>query len=171
MLKIRHLQLSLYLVIFLAVFAQNACAGSPLCLIIEDEGGKTLFKWPVRNGSQFAIRFNHSVALSPVTDYYKIENGKIFLDKTVYQDFGAGLPHAPEAGQKMTTGNGEIVISGFDRELPAFEVRVGRIARHRLLLFDREVSESKNDINEIPFTELAKPGSALRFSLSGSCAP
>lgn len=158
-----------YFVIFLFLIAWSAYAGQEQCLVVENDIGKRLFNCPLENGDQFAIRFTHSVALTPVTDYYKIENGKIFLDKTVYKDFGAGLPHAPEDGQKMTTENGEIVISGFNRELPVFEVRVGRVANHELLLFDDASQGKDKKVTALPLVDLAKPGMALRFSLSNDC--
>lgn len=129
-------------------------------LSLEDESGKRLYSKRAPDNNEFAIRFIHSVAKSPVTDYFIIKDGKIFLDKTVYHDFGAGLPHAPEGGQRMKAQNGEISITGFNREMPDLEVRVGRVADHTLLIFD-----GKDKPEEIPLASIAKPGSVIVFKV------
>lgn len=41
----------------------------------------------------------------------------------------------------MSTGDGHIVISGYHKALPSFDVRVGRIAQHTLLLPLEDVAE------------------------------
>lgn len=121
---------------------------------------------PARDGEGFAIRYIHSVALTPVTDYFIIRDGKIFLDKTIYHDFGAGLPHAPEAGQQMKAGHGQISITGYNREIPELGVRVGRVADHRMLLFDRGQKE-KGDVEprEVPLAGLSPPGTVIMFKV------
>ncbi len=133
----------------------GAGAGGELC--VRDAGGALAGAWPLGEGEGFAIRYTHSVALTPVEDHFIIRDGVINLDKTVYQDFGAGLPSAPEPGQAMSAGNGRIVMSGYARPLKTFDVRVGRVAGHALLL-----PESAGG-GEVPFTKLAPAGSALTF--------
>ncbi len=86
------------------------------------------------DGRRFGIRYLHSVASSPVEDWFSVTDGCIYLAKTIYQDFGAVLPHMPQDGQRMYTEKGHIVISGFRRRLPRFDLRVGRIAQHTFLL-------------------------------------
>ena len=103
-------------------------------LVLRDSSGRELFSRPAPDGSEFAIRYRHSVALSPVEDWFSVSGGCIYLEKTVYQDFGAGLPHQPGPGQRMYTENGKVVISGYHMALPSFDVRVGRVANHTLLL-------------------------------------
>lgn len=140
--------------------ADTSGLASGYILSLEDESGKRLFSKPVKDGAEFAIRFIHSVAKTPVTDYFIIKDGKIFLDKTIYHDFGAGLPHAPEGEQRMKTGNGEILITGFNREMPDLEVRVGRVAEHVFLLFS-----GKDKSEDVPLASLARPGSVILFKI------
>ena len=69
----------------------------------------------------------------------------------------------------MSTGDGHIVISGYHKALPSFDVRVGRIARHTLLLPREGAAEGKSArgmTREIPLAELAPPGSAVTFTLA-----
>lgn len=135
-------------------------------LSLQNDRGQQLFSIPARNGEGFAIRYIHSVALTPVTDYFIIRDGKIFLDKTIYHDFGAGLPHAPESGQQMKTGHGQISITGYNREIPELGVRVGRVADHRMLIFDKERNE-KGDVEprEVPLAGLSPPGTVIMFKV------
>lgn len=152
-----------------AVPALQAGAGAD-DLVLKNEAGKVLFSCPADEGFSFGIRYIHSVARSPVEDWFRVRRHVIFLEKTVYQDFGAGLPHNPEPGQTMSAGQGHIVISGYDRALPSFDVRVGRIARHTLLLPRPETAsgvahKGADTVREIPLDSLARPGSAVTFML------
>lgn len=138
-------------------------------LVLKNADGAVLFSCPAREGLSFGIRYIHSVAKSPVEDWFRVSQQTIFLEKTVYQDFGAGLPHTPGPGQTMSTGDGHIVISGYHKALPSFDVRVGRIAQHTLLLPLEDAAEGKSArgmTREIPLAELAPPGSAVTFTLS-----
>ncbi|HJA78865.1 MAG TPA: DUF1850 domain-containing protein [Candidatus Desulfovibrio intestinavium] len=130
-----------------------------LRLRVTDAGGQTRILLPLGNGSTFAIRYIHSVARTPVEDWFAVNDNCLYLEKTVYQDFGAGLPHMPEGGQRMTTAGGHVIISGFHRALPRFDLRVGRIARHTLILPDA------GGWREVPLDRVAPPGSALTFRM------
>lgn len=142
--------------------AAAATEGRPsvLRLRVTDADGRTRILLPLGNGGEFGIRYIHSVALTPVTDWFTVSDGCLYLEKTVYQDFGAGLPHMPEGGQRMSTGNGKVVISGFHRALPRFDLRVGRVARHTLLL-----PAPGGGRHELPLDRVAPPGSALTFRI------
>ena len=128
-------------------------------LTLRNGQNETVFQKEMREEQCFGIRFIHSVAKSPVEDWYVIENGTIFLEKTIYQDFGAGLPHEPGPGQTMACANGYVTISGFHRQLASFDVRVGRIAGHALLL---PAMDGQQGV--IPLNSLAPPGNALTFT-------
>lgn len=147
-----------------------AAQGNTAChLVLKNADGAVLFSCQAVNGLSFGIRYIHSVAQSPVEDWFRVSQGMIFLEKTVYQDFGAGLPHAPEPGQTMSTGGGHIVISGYHKALPSFDVRVGRIARHTLLLPREGEADGKaaqGSVREVPLAALAPPGSAVTFTLA-----
>ena len=121
-------------------------------LVLRDSSGRELFSRPAPDGSEFAIRYRHSVALSPVEDWFSVSGGCIYLEKTVYQDSGAGLPHQPGPGQRMYTENGKVVISGYHMALPSFDVRVGRVANHTLLLPEEGGGQKEIPLNSITLT-------------------
>lgn len=141
-------------------FAGYAFAGAQI-LALKNKDDSPLLTIPVKNGSSFAIRYIHSVAQTPVTDFFTVKDGAIWLDRTVYHDFGAGLPHQPEGGQQMSQKNGELIISGYNKRLPQFALRVGRVANHVLLL----CKDSENVDEEIRLDTLAAPGSVINFAV------
>lgn len=147
----------------LAIFAESPSLHT---LVIKNTEGQVLLTVPVRSGQYFIIRYTHSVALSPVEDYFTIVGKEIVLDKTVYKDFGAGLPHMPEDNQHMQINNGKVIIDGLDRHFSSFDVRVGRVANHVLVLMQPEKADDQHSpLLYIPLDYLSKPGSALNFSI------
>lgn len=152
------------LLVFFFSVVMVCAAEKPVNLVLMDTDNRILFEKRMTQPAVFAIRYTHSVALSPVTDYFIIKNNRIFLDKTVYKDFGAGLPPAPEGGQTMKFGMGKIVISGYNREFSSFDLRVGRIANHTLLLWGNASPDQPCEM-EIPLNGIAAPGTAVTFAL------
>ena len=60
----------------------------------------------------------------------------------------------------MYTENGKVVISGYHTALPSFDVRVGRVANHTLLL-----PEEGGGQQEIPLNSLLEPGQAITLTV------
>lgn len=144
--------------VFLCLCFSPSLAASQDYLIIENNEGKKIYSSPLRKDKGFAIRYQHSVALTPVIDYFLPLEGDILLTRTEYKDFGAGLPYMPEEGQSMRQENGLITISDINRKMPEFTLRVGRVANHELILFDEN-----NMI--LPLNKLAEPGTSLTFKI------
>lgn len=134
-------------------FLTTLARADSLFLCLLDENHHELLSVPMRENSQFGLRYRHSVATTLVEEWFFVVKDGIVLDRTVYHDFGAGLPHNPEKGQKMECLNGTIQISNYHRKLPQFDVRVGRIAEHTLLLPQKE----------IPLDSLSAAGKAITF--------
>lgn len=158
---LRHIwrQASILLLAFcLIIPAQGLAKDALAVLVLEDSKGKVLLSHTLPE-NQFALRYTHSVALTPVTDYFHVRMPDIVLDKTEYQDFGAGLPHTPGPGQVMTAENGKVSISGYNAAFRHFDLRVGRVAGHVLVI------PSGAESQEIPLDSIARPGSAIRFSV------
>lgn len=137
--------------------------GPEQVLVLRDVQGHEVFTTPLPQDGVFGIRFTHSVALSPVEEWFHADDGVIALDRTVYQDFGAGLPHETAPGQRMTVRDGYIEISGYTLRLQRMDVRVGRVAGHVLLLPPGRTD--KTAVRELPLSALAPPGAALSFTV------
>lgn len=132
-------------------------------LIIADDAGKILHRQSISPECGFAVSYTHSVALTPVTDFFTVHDDAIWLEKTEYQDFGAGLPHAPQDRQKMSLSGGKLIIENYKKKISPFFIRVGRVAKHTLLIFAPASNGQCRIVKEIPLSAFIKPGYALRF--------
>ncbi len=116
---------------------------------------------PIWGQRHFGILFTHSVALSPVEEWFYVEDETIILNSTIYEDFGAGLPHEADAGQRMSFKDGKIFITGYDVRIPNLVVRVGRIANHALLLPELFM-EGRHVLS---LHTVVKPGQSISFTV------
>ncbi|MBE6887850.1 MAG: DUF1850 domain-containing protein [Ruminococcaceae bacterium] len=98
-------------------------------------------RFRVSEGDEFSVTFIHSVNQYPLTDVYQIKDGKIFVIRTIYNNFGAGVQTEIEEGQTLTINeNGEMVVSGFDMEMPYLSYIVGTVSDHTLTIHNKEIS-------------------------------
>ncbi len=126
------------------------------CLILRNgDTGKFYAAFPVKEKTGFSVTFIHSVNNSPVTDVYEIRDGKIYVIKTIYYSFGAGVQTEIEEGQTLEYGkNGSMIVSGFNRQMDHLSYIVGTVSDHVL-----EINGST-----ISLTELCGRNSTVRFS-------
>lgn len=154
---------AIWVCLLFVAFAANAAEES-LRLLLRDEQGAPVFSIPVADGDMFAITYTHSVAKTPVTDYFLIKDAAIWLDRTVYQDFGAGLPHTPEHGQQLRQKDGKLILSGYNKKLGSFDLRVGRTAGHQLILFSDQGQKPAVE-KVVTLDSLARGGAIINFSV------
>ena len=117
-------------------------AFSSPCLILKNgDSGKTIASFPLKQGDEFSITFIHSVNKSPVTDVYQIRDDKIYVVRTIYYAFGAGVQTEIEAGQTLSYGSdGSMIVSGFDKELDHLSYIVGTVSDHTLQIGGNTIS-------------------------------
>lgn len=128
---------------------------APVLVIRDGDTGKELSSYPVRDGDEFSITFIHSVNKSPVTDVYKIRGKDIFVERTIYYAFGAGVQTEIEEGQSLEYGeDGSMIVSGFNRRMERLSYIVGTVSDHILKVGERTVS----------LRELCGKNTAIRFS-------
>ncbi len=122
---------------------------------------KNIYKAYLPDTARFCVRFKHSVALTPVEEWFVAQDGQIALQSTVYEDFGAGLPHDVAEGQEMLVQDGKVVIHGYTLRMPTLYVRVGRVAEHTLM-----VEKTFGIIEQkLRLESLVKPGTAVKFTI------
>ena len=101
--------------------------------------GEVYARYFVRDGDTFSIGFIHSVNKSPVTDHYELRRDGIYVVKTVYYGFGAGVQTELEDGQKLEYGeDGSMIITGFDRRMDDLIYFVGTVSDHTLVINEKE---------------------------------
>lgn len=103
--------------------------------------GEVYHRFPAKCGDEFGITFIHSVNKSPLTDFYEIRPEGIFVVKTVYYGFGAGVQTQIEEGQTLSYGeDGSMIVTGFNTRIPDLIYFVGTVSDHTLTLHDQEIS-------------------------------
>lgn len=104
--------------------------------------GEEYAHYRLNKGETFSITFIHSVNKSPVTDCYDVaEDGNIWLRRTIYYDFGAGVPFDLNEGESLEYAeDGAMVITGIDREIPDFLIFVGTVSDHTLGISGEKIS-------------------------------
>lgn len=131
---------AIIIVIIAAIAALGAKNGDELVLRNGDTG-EEYARFPVSQGDEFSVTFIHSVNQYPLTDVYQIQNHKIYVIRTIYNNFGAGVQTEIEDGQTLTYGeNGEMIVSGFHQEMPHLSYIVGTVSDHTLRIGGKEIS-------------------------------
>ena len=144
--------------IFIAVCLMGGvlyAASSINVIVLYNGKGEERFRFSPPDG-RFTVRFLHSWARSPVDEVFQADaRNNIILKETIYEDFGAGLPHEPEHPlSSMTVENGKIHIRDIDRIISDLQIRTGRfVAAHTLIYGDKHV----------PFSDFAAPGDVVIF--------
>jgi len=112
------------------------------CLVLRNgDTGKLLAAFPVKSGSEFSVTFIHSVNQSPVTDVYEIRDSEIYVVRTVYCTFGAGVQTELEDGQTLEYGkDGSMTVKGFDRRIERLSYIVGTVSDHTLEINGKSIS-------------------------------
>lgn len=127
-------------VIIAAVTAYTR-AGREYLVLRNGDSGEEYARFPVSEGDEFSVTFIHSVNQYPLTDVYEIRDHKIYVIRTIYNNFGAGVQTELEEGQTLEYGeNGEMIISGFNREMPYLSYIVGTVSDHTLAIGGEEIS-------------------------------
>ncbi len=114
---------------------------SPRLILRSGKTDKILAAYSVNEGDEFSVTFVHSVNRSPVTDVYEIRGGAIYVTRTIYYSFGAGVQTQIESGQTLEYGaDGSMIVSGFQRRMDNLSYIVGTVSDHILKIGAESVS-------------------------------
>ncbi len=122
--------------VFLYLLFSNPCV-----LLKDGDTNKVIAYYPVNEGDEFSVTFVHSVNKTPVTDVYEYRDGSIYVIRTIYYSFGAGVQTELEEGQTLEYAeDGSMIISGFDKEMDSLSYIVGTVSDHILKIGNESVS-------------------------------
>lgn len=112
--------------------------------LIDKSNNKVLDSYSFENEYCFNIEFTHSVNKSPVIDFYEYKNNKIYVVKTIYYSFGAGVETELEDNEELTYGqNGEMIISNIDKIVEPLIYVVGSVYDHILTINNQKIILNK----------------------------
>ena len=127
--------------VIIAVIAIYALRGGDYLVLRNGDTDEVITEFRVKEGDEFSVTFIHSVNQYPLTDVYQIKDHKIYVVRTIYNNFGAGVQTEIEEGQTLEINeNGEMVVSGFDMEMPYLSYIVGTSSDHTLTINGEEIS-------------------------------
>lgn len=132
------------------------CLSGKCVLLTDGETGRLLGAFPIKNSGEFSVSFIHSVNKTPVTDVYRVRGRDIYVVRTVYFDFGAGVQSEIGDGQTLQYGDdGSMTVSGFNKRMDKLSYIVGTVSDHVLDIGGSSVS----------LRELCGQNSTVRFSV------
>jgi hypothetical protein len=110
-------------------------------VISDSESGKVYGAWPVKEGTEFAIEFVHSVNQSPVRDMFVVKGRRIRQTATRFSSFGAGMRSDLEPGETLTR-DGDALVLNYRQDLLYPELRyiVGTVSDHTLFIYNEALS-------------------------------
>lgn len=155
--KKRVVCLGLTLLLLLNAALVTALGNQGWYLVLRSaDTGQTYGRYPMAEGDWFSVGFVHSVNKSPVIDCYQIKHHSIYVEKTIYYNFGAGVQTELEGNETLSYGeDGAMIVSGFDREMPDLTYFVGTVSDHTLIV---------NNGEEISLRNLCGRSSKVRFT-------
>ncbi|MBR6614479.1 MAG: DUF1850 domain-containing protein [Lachnospiraceae bacterium] len=129
------------MVVVIAAIATFTFRSGDYLVLRNGDTNEEFARFRVSEGDEFSVRFIHSVNQYPLTDVYEIRDSKIYVVRTIYNNFGAGVQTEIEDGQTLEINeNGEMVVSGFNMEMPWLSYIVGTVSDHTLTLHGEEIS-------------------------------
>lgn len=120
----------LLLLLFLAAagFLTNRLRFEP-ALRISDQNGRTLARLPLEDG-RFIHHFRHTIHLSPVDEYFRIERGTLRLYELRYDTTSVGMPSDSELGFRI---EGNRFVLKMDRTFKKIPLRVSVEPEHAII--------------------------------------
>ena len=121
-------------------------------MAIDYKTNKYIRSWKIKDGESFTVEYTHSVQLTPVSETYIIDKGRVILVESYFESYGAGLP-------ATTPYKFEITDEGFriyeiNEVIEYLIYRTGaEVANHKLILGDHEYN----------FLDFSEPRSGIEF--------
>lgn len=137
------------LIMFLPLF--------PYFLIIDGESNEILYKTSIKANDQFSIKFIHSIHLTPVEEFYRIEKDlNIQLFELYFDTYSVGVESSLNEGELLEFKDGKIIIKNMNRTFPYIDLRVGQVIANHTLTINNETLE---------LTKVASPRAYVRIQV------
>jgi hypothetical protein len=113
--------------------------------IKEQPDEKLFFQGAITPGKQFALVYTHSVAQTPVWEFFEMnKDSQLMLTETHFYDHGAGLPYAAFGDEVFVQEDGKFKIKNMSREisLPLY-IRIGIDREDYFIFKNQEINLSE----------------------------
>ncbi|MBO6119145.1 MAG: DUF1850 domain-containing protein [Lachnospiraceae bacterium] len=118
----------------------NRNIASKKLILYNYTSGEEIASFPLNVDSHFYIKFNHSVNMSPVIDYYRFnEQNEIYVYKTIYYNYGAGVETELENDESLEFGSdGSMIIENINKKINPLTYYLSNLYDHKLSIDDKE---------------------------------
>lgn len=113
----------------------------PVLEISQFPEGPVLMQVELGKEAGFSLSFIHSVSMTPVTDIYRVENGRIIQTAERFRTHGKGLPS--QVNEPYGTGwknKGDEFVFTMARPIPKMVIRTDKNYKNRLMIGDRTIN-------------------------------
>ncbi len=100
-------------------------------IVFSNDNGVIKVKPVFIKSTEVELRYIHSVARTPVHEYFTVDNNRFILYKTVFESYGAGLPLD---GGDFRRENGRFVQEGQNIKLEQLIIRVSRTKGQEIIV-------------------------------------
>lgn len=109
-------------------------------ILYNNNLGTEIASFPIAKDDYFYVKFNHSVNMSPVIDYYKFnDKNEIYVYKTIYYNYGAGVETELENNETISYGaDGSMIIENIDKKIDPLVYYLSDIFDHKLSIAGRD---------------------------------
>ncbi len=96
--------------------------------MVNADTGEPYFEQPLEADGVFSVSYTHSVNKTNVEEYYRLEDGTLYLFKARYRSFGAGVATEIEPGQTLRYEDGYMIIENMHVPLSDLVYKVGTVS-------------------------------------------
>ncbi|MFN2364559.1 MAG: DUF1850 domain-containing protein [Halarsenatibacteraceae bacterium] len=125
--KMKKLIIILVFILISVIALNNIIA----LIVFSSDEAVIEFKPVLAYSAEVELRYIHSVAKTPVFEYFSINEDSFLLKKTVFESFGAGLPLD---GGEFKRENGKFVREGQNTRLDNLVIRVSRTKGQEIVI-------------------------------------
>lgn len=130
-------------IITMALLFYTSCNVAKKTLIIynipSEQSIRKEISYRLDKNDFFSVEFIHSVNNSPVIEYYKFDDqNNIYVYKTIYYNYGAGVPTDIANDETMSFGDdGSMIIDHIDKRIDNLTFYLSDIHDHILKINDK----------------------------------
>jgi len=126
-----------YIFIVLILVFLSFVTSIPVLTLEHFQKDSVIMTFKVDEDDEFIVKWIHSVELTPWEEIFRIDSeNKIILDRTRFQQFGAGVPDF--AGKTVEIKDGYITYGEINQEIPLLPYGISDFAKHTFVFKNKE---------------------------------
>ncbi|MFO7887661.1 MAG: DUF1850 domain-containing protein [Eubacteriales bacterium] len=126
-----------YIFIVLILVFLSFVTRIPVLTLEHFQKDSVIMTFKVDEDDEFIVKWIHSVELTPWEEIFRIDSeNKIILDRTRFQQFGAGVPDF--AGKTVEIKDGYITYGEINQEIPLLPYGISDFAKHTFVFKNKE---------------------------------